>query len=318
MLADCMITQRTALRGYDYLMPDRSPDLSRLLESWLIQLRGQRKSPHTLRGYRAGVQSFLTFCAERDLPTELTKSTVSEFMASHGGQSSTARLHLTVIKLFARWLATETGFDPDPILAVRPPKLDQHAVADLSDRDIYRMLLACDGRELRDKRDKAMLILFAETGLRAAEMAALDIGDLNVNDCTIHVVRGKGGKGRRVRFSVGAAAVVDRYLRAREQIMRRPKEGPLWISRTGGRLSYRGMANALKQRAADAGVQGFHIHRLRHSAAVRWMRKGGSETGLMAHAGWSSRTMIGRYVAAASEQLAGDEFDRLDMGIKEL
>ena len=48
------------------------------------------------------------------------------------------------------------------------------------------------------------------------------------------------------------------------------------------------------------------------------MRAGGSETGLMAHAGWTSNTMIGRYVKAASEQLAGEEFNRLDLGVVEL
>ena len=38
--------------------------------------------------------------------------------------------------------------------------------------------------------------MFAETGLRAAEMVALDVGDIDVDDCTVHVIRGKGGKGR--------------------------------------------------------------------------------------------------------------------------
>ena len=70
----------------------------------------------------------------------------------------------------------------------------------------------------------------------------------------------------------------------------------------------------LKARAAIAGVIGFHIHRLRHTAAVRWMRAGGSETGLRAHAGWADYTMIARYVKTASEQLAAEEFDRLNLG----
>ncbi len=78
------------------------------------------------------------------------------------------------------------------------------------------------------------------------------------------------------------------------------------------------MASTLKDRAKDAGVQGFHLHRLRHTAATRWLRSGGSETGLRAHAGWTSNTMVARYVKAASEALAAEEFDRLDLGIAEL
>ena len=63
-------------------------------------------------------------------------------------------------------------------------------------------------------------------------------------------------------------------------------------------------------------MKGFHIHRLRHTAAVRWLKTGGSEGGLMAQAGWKSRTMIDRYVKSAAEELASDEFDRLDLGIR--
>lgn len=303
---------------YNYAVAEDLPDLERLLASWLRELRGQRKSPHTIGSYGAGMRSFLKFCDTEGVPRQLTKANVSAFMASRDGESSTARLQLTVIKLFARWLAVEEGFDADPITAVRAPRLDQRAVPDLSENELRRMVKACDGRELHDKRDKALLLMFAETGLRAAEMVALDVDVVDVDACTVHVVRGKGGKGRRVRFSVGTAAVLDRYLRAREKVVSRPKQGPLWTTRTGARLTYRGMAAALKERATDAAVPGFHLHRLRHSAAVRWLRSGGSEAGLLAHAGWTSNTMINRYVKAASEQLAAEEFDRLDLGIKEL
>ena len=292
-------------------------DLGYLLDSWCRQLKGARKSDHTTRIYRTAVQSFLDYCAEHRLPVELTKTSVVDWLgAQAGNQASTVRLRLTAIKLFARWLAEE-GFDPDPVIAVKAPKMDQPSVPDLSENEVGRMLKVCEGTELRDKRDKAILVLLAETGLRAAELLDLDIADIDLDDCVAHVRRGKGGKGRRVRFSVGAAAVIDKYLRARHRAVARPAQGPLWISNRG-RLSYTGMVATLKSRAKDAGVTGFHVHRLRHTAAVRWLRSGGTETGLMAHAGWTSNAMIGRYVKAASEQLAGEEFDRLDLGIKEL
>ena len=78
------------------------------------------------------------------------------------------------------------------------------------------------------------------------------------------------------------------------------------------------MTTALKQRAEDAGVTGFHVHRLRHTAAVRWLASGGSETGLMAQSGWASRKMIDRYVKTAAEELASAEFDRLGLRFGEL
>jgi site-specific recombinase XerD len=250
--------------------------------------------------------------------TCLTAANVNAWIdAHHADESSTVRLRLTCLKLFAKWLADEEGFDAAPILTVRPPKADQRSVPDLSEGEVLRMLKACDGADLRDRRDKALIMLFTETGLRAAEMLALDVTDVDLDECVAHVRRGKGGKARRVRFSTGTAAALDKYLRARHRAVLHPSQGPLWISRQG-RLTYMGMVHALKGRAAAAGVVGFHIHRLRHTSAVRWLRAGGSESGLMSHHGWKSRTMVDRYVKTASEQLAGEEFDRLGLGITEL
>lgn len=294
-------------------MPQSLLNLDELLESWLITLRGERKSAQTLRAYRAGVNAFLSFCAEQGIPAELTKQNVVAYMASIADQEpATARLRLTAIKRFAGWLAEEENFVPDGVLAVRAPKLDQRVVDHLTDREVKALLKACDGTELRDKRDKALVSLFVETGLRAEEMLALTPDDVSIADCSAVIRRGKGAKGRRVKFSPQTAATLDRYMRARRKDGH--GEGALWIGARGP-LSYSGMKHVFKARAEAAGVPNFHLHRLRHSMAVKWMRAGGSESGLMAQGGWQSRKMIDRYTRSASEELAADEFDRLGIGV---
>lgn len=299
-------------------MPDSLLDLESLLDSWLIALRGERKSPSTLKVYRAGVTGFAEFCRREGLPVELTKASVRSYMASLAdSEPATARLRLTAIKLFARWLAEEEQFDADPIVAVRAPKLDDKSVPDLDTAEVKALIAACSGTTLRDKRDKAALMLFAETGLRAAELLSLDVDHVDLVATILIVHRGKGAKGRTVKFSAPCAAVLDRYVRARRAISA-GDTGALWIGASGKRLTYTGLVNALKGRAEVAGVKGFHIHRLRHTAAVRWLASGGSETGLMAQSGWASRKMIDRYVKSAAEDLAAAEFDRLGIGIGEL
>lgn len=292
------------------------PSIAELLPSWLTALRGQKKSASTVKVYSAGVTAYLAFCEAEGLPAELTKPTLIAFMASLTDvESATAIVRLRAIKLFARWLAEEEGFVPDAILAVRAPKLDQKVVPHLSDNAVRALIKACDGNDLRDHRDRALLVLFTETGLRAAEMLALTVADLSIADCVLTVIRGKGGRGRRVKFSPQAAMVLDKYLRARRRAGYPADGGPLWVG-PRGILSYSGMKYALRHRAAAAGVNGFHVHRLRHTAAVRWLKAGGSEVGLMAQAGWQSRKMVDRYVRSASEDLAADEFDRLNLGVE--
>lgn len=289
-------------------------DLHDLHESWQTELRGERKSPDTLKAYRAGVAGYLTFCQEQGLPAELSKRTAVAWVASMADmQSATVKLRLTALKRFARWLADEEGLDVDAVLAVRPPKLDQKVVDHLSDRAVQAMISACDGNQLRDRRDKALVVLFTETGVRAAEMLAINLDDVNLVDCVATVWRGKGAKGRRVRFSPQCATVLDKYIRIRRRAGY-GESGPLWVT-PQGRLSYTGMKASLRKRAESVGIQGFHPHQLRHTSAVRWLRAGGSESGLMAQAGWQSRQQIDRYIKSAAESLASDEFDRLDLSI---
>ena len=67
-------------------------------------------------------------------------------------------------------------------------------------------------------------------------------------------------------------------------------------------------------RAALAGIDDFHPHLLRHTAATRWLAAGGSEGGLMAIAGWRQRQMLDRYTAATASERAADEAKRLRLG----
>jgi integrase len=285
-------------------MPETSLDLPRLATSWLIVLRAERKSAATLRAYRIGVELFCAFSEVLD------KSRVIEWLATmEHVEPATARLRLAAVKQFAKWLAAEGYLDADPILMVHPPKLDQKPVPNLSDDEIARLLKACSGKDWRAKRDRAMVALLAETGLRAGELLGLDVSDVDLPGCSLMVRRGKGARGRRVRFSPSAAAAIDRYQRSVSTL-----SGPLWLGMSG-RLTYTGLRHSLGQRATAAGVTGFHVHRLRHSAAVRWLAAGGSEGGLMAQAGWQSREMIDRYVSTAKEHLAAEEFDRLGLGL---
>lgn len=297
-------------------MASNLPTLDELLASWLTVLRSEKKSPSTLKVYRSGVIAFLEFCAAQGIPAELTKPNVIAFMATLADhEPATSRVRLTALKLFARWLAAEEGFDADPILTIRAPKMDQRVIPHLSDTAVRAMVAVCGGAELRDKRDKALIVMFTETGVRASEMLSLEIGDVSIGECVCTVRRGKGGKGRRVKFSPQCAALLDRYIRARRRAGF--DVAALWVGPRGP-LSYTGMTSALRTRAEAAGIPGFHVHRLRHTSAVRWLKSGGSETGLMAQAGWASRTMIDRYIKSASEELAADEFDRLGLGLDDV
>jgi site-specific recombinase XerD len=297
-------------------VPSDLPDLAALLPSWQLSMRAERKSAATITSYSEGVLAFLRWAETAGAAPELTKTNVQAFTAElldAGAQPATARTRHMALRRFAAWLAEEGELDSNPLLDVKPPKLDTKVVDALTDDQLRLLIKACTGKELMDRRDEAIVRLMAETGLRAGEVIGIQVGDVDLQQGRATVRRGKGGKGRVVPFGPQTAAAVDRYMRARRSHRLSATE-PLWLGGGGQTFSYHGLNMALKRRARSAGIEGFHLHLLRHTAATRWLRAGGSEGGLMAVAGWSTRSMVDRYTGASASERAATEARGLGLG----
>lgn len=299
-------------------MPKTPPtlDLDALLPSWELSLRAERKSASTLRNYSTGVRSFLRWCADNGHAPALDKTLAKMWVADlleAGAEPATARARQLGLRRFSAWCEDEGEVDTDPLLGLKAPKLDTKVTESLTDDELRRLIKACAGKEFRDRRDEAIVRLMAETGMRAGEVVGLHVAHVNLERGLATVTRGKGGKGRVAPFSAQTGLAVDRYLRARRS--HRLADSPdLWLGDRGKGLSYYGLHAALKARAERAGLTGFHPHLLRHTAATRWLRAGGSEGGLMAVAGWATRDMIDRYTGASASERAAEEARGLGLG----
>ena len=140
--------------------------------------------------------------------------------------------------------------------------------------------------------------MFRPTCPRAGEVVALKLADVDLGAGTVTIRRGKDGKGRSVPIGPDASLAIDRYLRLRRH--HRLTDGQdLWLGDRGKRFSYDALHKTLRERADEAGLTGFHPHRVRHTAAHRWLAAGDSESGLMAVAGWTRPDMLMRYTEIA-------------------
>ncbi|MDC8992504.1 tyrosine-type recombinase/integrase [Mycobacterium marinum] len=290
--------------------------MAALLPSWELALRAERKSPQTIKSYGDGVRAFLRWCENNHhspaLDRDLVKGFVADLLAS-GAEPATARARQLGVRRFSAWLEEEGEIDADPLLGLKAPKLDSKVTESLTETELRRLIKACGGKEFRDRRDDAIVRLMAETGMRAGELCGLTVVDVDLTRGLVTVRRGKGGKGRIAPFGPQTARAIDRYLRAR-RTHRLAETDALWLGDRGKSLSYYGLHAALKYRAGLAGLTGFHPHLLRHTAASRWLAAGGSEGGLMAVAGWSTRDMIDRYTKATAAERAAAEARGLNLG----
>ena len=180
-------------------MTEDSPDLAALLPSWQLAMRAERKSPATVASYTEGVLAFLRWATTTEVAPALTKTTVQAFTADlldAGAQAATARTRHMALRRFAAWLAEEGELESNPLLGVKPPKLDSKVVDALTDEQLRLLIKACAGKDLIDPRDEAIVRLMAETGLRAGEVIGMQLSDVDLQQGRATVRRGKGGKGR--------------------------------------------------------------------------------------------------------------------------
>ncbi|WP_264072878.1 tyrosine-type recombinase/integrase [Mycolicibacterium pulveris] len=287
-----------------------------LLPSWQLALVSANKSKGTVETYTRGVRSFQKWCQDTGTTPTLDKPTVTRFVAdmlASGAEPTTAKARQHALKMFSKWLADEGEIDENFIKDLPPPKLNTKVTEALTDDQVRAMIRACQGKAFVDRRDEALVRLLVETGVRAGEALALDTADVNLAAMTAVIRKGKGGKGRVVPFSSQCAAAIDRYLRMRRR-QGVPDDGPLWVGARGTTFAYYGMRLTLGKRAKAAGINNFHLHLLRHTAATRWLRAGGSEAGLMAVAGWSDRAMLDRYTSASASERSIAEARKLGLG----
>ncbi|MFI6440642.1 tyrosine-type recombinase/integrase [Streptomyces sp. NPDC050759] len=293
-----------------------NPDIASLLDSWLLHLAAERKSIQTRKTYGDGVRAFLRWCEAAGRSPTLDRPTVNAFVSAlldGGAEAATARSRQLAVRRFSAWLAEEGEIPADQLANLKPPRLDHKVVQELDDDQCRLLIKACSGRDFRDRRDEAIIRLMIETGARAGEIVAMETRDVDLKTGMAIIRRGKGGKSRKVPLSPQTCRAIDRYLRAR-RTHRLAALPDLWLGDRSKGFSYQALYSALKGRADAAGIPDFHPHVLRHTAAGRWLARGGSEGGLMAVAGWSRRDMIDRYTRATSERRAADEARRLNLG----
>jgi site-specific recombinase XerD len=118
---------------------------------------------------------------------------------------------------------------------MRPPTVDFTPPV-LSVDEARRLLAVCEGKSFLARREMAMLRLLLDTGIRRAELAALTIADVDIND-GVATVFGKGRRVRIVPFGRKTGQALDRYLRVRatHRLSDRPE---LWLGK-GGPVSFR-------------------------------------------------------------------------------
>jgi integrase/recombinase XerD len=253
-------------------------------------------SPRTLSWYRYTLGKVFCWLEENGItsPDQLAARDVRAYLAELAGRG----LSDSYIHGYARAIRTMLKFwynekyIPEPVI-FKMPSISKKRLPILSADEVKKALEAC-----RTKRDKALILLLVDSGLRRAEVCALNWGDMDIQSGLVRVERGKGGKAR----SVVVGVKTRRALLAYRRNVKHKDDVPLIQTQSGNRFTYSGLRSALLRIGKRAGV---HItpHALRRTFATLSLRAGMNLIQLQAMLGHSSLEMTRQYIQMIDDDL---------------
>lgn len=285
-------------RSIDFLPRDYI--ISGHIRRYLLSCHVEGKTPKTIRTYCDVLVGLAKFLAENKLPSapeNLTADDVRFFLSLwHKGNvsSSTRHLYYRTIKTFFNWLVREGQIRESPMAKMKPPKLESKVVQPYTPEDIGRILSLCETPGFSNARNRAIILLFFDTGLRLSELANIRLDDINTKTQLIKVM-GKGSKERYVKYGRITSMGLMMYLSLRDD-----KYPELWLTQDKRPMTIYGVKEVvvrLVERAkVSEGKRG--PHRFRHTAAINFLRNGGGQFNLQSLLGHSTLEMTRRYVSA--------------------
>jgi site-specific recombinase XerD len=249
-------------------------EVEKYLKDYFTYLEVEKnRSPKTKENYERYLKEFFRF-SKVSKPNDITEDVVRDFrvfLNRKNIKKITQSYYVIAIRNFLKYLAKK---DVKTLAAdkIELPKIPERQIEILEYADLER-LLHTKGNDIRALRDKAVLEVLFSTGLRLAELVALDrYIDLGRGELS---VRGKGNKLRVVFLSPGAKSAIKTYLDKRGDA-----EQALFVSLTKkgeviGRVTPRSVERMVATRAKEAGIaKPIHPHEIRHSFATDLLMNG--------------------------------------------
>lgn len=288
--------------------------LSKIIEGYKLSLGARNLSQNTIDDYSRTLAKFEAFLKDDPLVGQIDHHHVEAFLASHTNLSNKSRLNYYIgLSGLWTWLVTEQIVAENIVRKIKPPKAERKEVVPFTETEIKAIFAALNRSKVYHRagsnvdhalgsfeRNRAILLLLLDTGIRASELCDLTIEDLDNRNNRIYVRQGKGMKERLLPFSPRTGQMVWRYLAGRKDA--RPQD-PLFASRLNRPLSRTKLAEMCAGIGARAGVPNVHPHRFRHTFAIQYLRNGGNAYTLQAMLGHSTLETVKIYLKLAQIDL---------------
>jgi site-specific recombinase XerD len=253
--------------------------------------RQRQVSPSTVTAYRDSFRLLLTWVhdTKKIQPqrldwADLDAGTITAFLdhleRDRSNSARTRNLRLTAIRSLFSYASLSHPEHAELIrrvLAIPPKRFDRPEIKFLTQTQLGVLLAAPDQGRWEGRRDRALIALTAQAGLRVAELIGLSNGDITLGDGANVRCLGKGRKHRAVPLNSATSTLISGWLNERGGL----RDEPLFPARAGRRLSPDAVERLVRKHARTAACRdpsfpadGVHPHVLRHTCAMNLLHHG--------------------------------------------
>jgi site-specific recombinase XerD len=271
--------------------------LSKTIEYYSNSLYAERKSPKTIEVYQDNLNLFQRHIGDIKL-LDINVLHARDFLAHRSKTTAAATTHQSfrVMRAFFNWCIKEGFLEQTPLKNVQAPRLDHKVIQTYNRDDIQAMLRICPQKSFLGARNRAIISLLIDTGMRESELLGLDINNIDYRSGAIKI-RGKGEKERIVHINDKARQALWHYMLLRD-VKCQQKETILFLSEELRPLTRTGILTIIRKIGHAAGIKKVNIHKFRHSAAIEFLRSGGNLATLQQMLGHTNVSTTMRYLTA--------------------
>ncbi len=300
----------------------RSRPIPSQIDQWigtfLVDRQIRNVSSGTLEFYELKLFPFQQWCNDNriDDPLNLVPGHIRSYLLhldEKGHNPGGVHCHYRALKTLLRFIEEEE--EPEnwrnPINRVPAPKIRQEPLAPVELPQVKQLIESRNPRTFHGVRDRSIFLVLLESGVRAGELMAMDIDDLDFGNGSILIRDGKGGKVRVVVIGLSVKKQIRKWLRAR------PHDAEsLFCSQDGSRLTYSGLRGILNRALRQTGIEDVSLHDFRRAFCLNQLQAGVPETTIARLMGHSSTQLIARYAKQTPRDLIESFHSVVDRGLK--
>lgn len=291
-------------------MKNNKITLQQAVRGYQLAAGARHLSQHTIDHYNNVFQKAIRFLGADVSISSITHQNIETFLDSFQNITNTTILHYySALAALWTWALKEEIVSVHIVHKIRPPKPEKREIVPFNEAEIKAMLSVVarskayerPGKRKSDHalgtadRNRAILLMLVDTGLRASELCELQLNQLDHRNNRVQVL-GKGSLERSVPFSPRTAQAIWRYLTSRPDA--RPDD-PVFVTSLGRPLDRNQLRKQLGIIGRRASLHKVHPHRFRHTFAIWYLRNGGDPYTLQLLLGHSTLDMVKHYLRLA-------------------